>query len=1415
MTLTFTGAGTGVAASGANQPVTTTTAFAVGDYLVALIAYDNSGGGGADPLSGTITLSIPTGAVGAGVGGQNGLNDPGAASAGLCTRVVAFPVITAIPSGTVVTVLWAGATIVVRAAVLGKVSVSSPANLIAYRTNNTPVNAVATAAPTYTTGTLVNATEMMLAWAGHENGAAVTGATNSTGGAWGAVYGTFQGSAQTGMAAYFQPKVATSTSAMTFNPTGTLSDWVMGHLVFTETLVPSIEQAAYQFFDDAGTEAGAASLAAVNTPITGNLAAGDGYGVLRTRLQSTTGSDIGATDDFQLQYERTSGGTAVSRGVEHLEISWDESNYTQNETLCLNSTAMSQALGQTFTGNGQWLTKVGFYMRKAGTPTGTITAQLYEAYTMSVVMATTTTAPLNVANLTTTLGWYEFTFDPYYLIPGRVYIIGFQAPSGSSASNVVYLGESYNAGGASAGPGALAFWTAGTPPYWGGSGNNDLMHRIYTQDSWVDANKGTEVLVDSYSETNADTVQNLGYAGVPIRVAQSFLGTGKKLSKAGMWLGRVSAPSGSWGLTVMGHTGTFGSGAVPDGGSLTWTDSATPTQAIQNGFGWIDLPLIWPGPGTGYTPAVGERLFLTLTHSNAASSASICLQTMYDASASTHAGNGANYIGAGPYAAQTYDFPFRVYALDTPVVPYDNPNLTDGAATTNRLGAGSGTFVAGKISETSDVPNMGWSGNNYTELVYSLKLAAAFLAAGDVLRFRVLRNGSTARMTYTQTPTINIITGPGPVALAGVSGGVSATSATMFAGPIPGVGLVGWWDADDTSTFTYSSGAIVSQWSDKSPTPHHAVVDGGLPANWVPSRETNVINGRAAVYFNGAAALRSTMSAGQSPLTLIALIKLTDVSDYRTWVGGSGAGGFQIRADQTNASVRTLAGGLQGIAVSAVPLPVAQTVIVTHTYDLAGSYAFWFNGVDAGSGSLAPVSLTATDTRFGVHMAGGEPMLGHIGEIIKYDRVLTTTERQQVEGYLSTKWIPPPGPVDLTAGASGGLAATSATMRTADALIGASAGVATVPTVPVNTFAVARPLAATTTAGAATVTNSDLSVVKAPVVLVGSSAGTAATTTTATAPLVARALVGSSAGLSTNTTTATAPAVTHPLAATAIAGQATTVAALDVAAPAGVAVPLAATVAGTSTTTATTTLVTRGLTAGSAGVSAVTSAVTATLPLAASSAATSTVTATPTVNRGVIGAAGGAATAAATTTATTLPLTATAAGTSTAAMTTAAVARPLAAAAAGVTGTSAGVLVSGAGGMSAFVPGTSTATATTLGVGRPLTAAANGLATGAASTTAMTRTLTGATGGLSAPVSNVKVDRGVNATTGGASTAVGGFVIATRLGTAASVGQAAASGTLTAFTPGGIYGWWNGQAVIAMNWGGQPVADWLLTAPVG
>ncbi len=93
---------------------------------------------------------------------------------------------------------------------------------------------------------------------------------------------------------------------------------------------------------------------------------------------------------------------------------------------------------------------------------------------------------------------------------------------------------------------------------------------------------------------------------------------------------------------------------------------------------------------------------------------------------------------------------------DNIVLGFNSGSLTDGNATTNRLGSGSGSFVAGEISEDGLVDNLQITASNYTELLYSLTIDSDSVVDNDTLDFRVLRNGATTGLTYTVTPRITI-----------------------------------------------------------------------------------------------------------------------------------------------------------------------------------------------------------------------------------------------------------------------------------------------------------------------------------------------------------------------------------------------------------------------------------------------------------------------------------------------------------------------------------------------------------------------------------------------------------------------------------------------------------------------------------
>jgi MSHA biogenesis protein MshQ len=89
------------------------------------------------------------------------------------------------------------------------------------------------------------------------------------------------------------------------------------------------------------------------------------------------------------------------------------------------------------------------------------------------------------------------------------------------------------------------------------------------------------------------------------------------------------------------------------------------------------------------------------------------------------------------------------------VLGFNSASLADGGATTNRLTGGSGSFLAGVISEDGLADNHQLTASNYTEYLYSLTLISEDLANGDTLDFRVLRNGA-AIASYAVTPRITV-----------------------------------------------------------------------------------------------------------------------------------------------------------------------------------------------------------------------------------------------------------------------------------------------------------------------------------------------------------------------------------------------------------------------------------------------------------------------------------------------------------------------------------------------------------------------------------------------------------------------------------------------------------------------------------
>ncbi len=94
-----------------------------------------------------------------------------------------------------------------------------------------------------------------------------------------------------------------------------------------------------------------------------------------------------------------------------------------------------------------------------------------------------------------------------------------------------------------------------------------------------------------------------------------------------------------------------------------------------------------------------------------------------------------------------------------PVLAAVSSNLTDGEATTQRLSShGTGVFNAGVVNNhlSADPINYQLIANNFTEILYVIKIQSAYVSNGDVITFKINYNTVTD-LTNAATPTITVV----------------------------------------------------------------------------------------------------------------------------------------------------------------------------------------------------------------------------------------------------------------------------------------------------------------------------------------------------------------------------------------------------------------------------------------------------------------------------------------------------------------------------------------------------------------------------------------------------------------------------------------------------------------------------------
>lgn len=168
-----------------------------------------------------------------------------------------------------------------------------------------------------------------------------------------------------------------------------------------------------------------------------------------------------------------------------------------------------------------------------------------------------------------------------------------------------------------------------------------------------------------------------------------------------------------------------------------------------------------------------------------------------------------------------------------------------------------------------------------------------------------------------------------------------------------------------------------------------------------PTYKTGIQNGLSTGRWDGSNdRLRNTsIAAMTAPYWTFVVVMNTTAGTGGQITGDGGSRGTLVHDNGTTSRAKVNAGA---DVVGATDL-AAGTFYLVSTYVNGASSVVRLNGVQDASGDAGSTDF-GTALNVGTNQIGGGVLLGDIGELVMYDADLTSTERDQVESYLMTKW---------------------------------------------------------------------------------------------------------------------------------------------------------------------------------------------------------------------------------------------------------------------------------------------------------------------------------------------------------------------------------------------------------------------------
>ncbi len=575
--------------------------------------------------------------------------------------------------------------------------------------------------------------------------------------------------------------LAATTSARNATASNEFSGWTNANLNTIQEWIDGTDTAGL---------GGGIGMASGIYPLIGNFGSTTATAVTATRKALWAGAVSPPTYPAITQNESAfyedgseSASTLISTGVMD---SYGTAN--QNAEADNSDGSTTSGIGQTFTGNGDTIVSVTFYIRRSSTAlTGTINAKLYAhsgtfgSTGVPTGAALATSGNIDVTVMGTSLQLVTFYFPTQYVTTsGTKYVVQMldtisggpngtvkvgvdtTSPTHAGNSTVDSLGTDYDAS-------KDTIFYVNSAPTRVLNGNSNLGVRFRLQNNAGDGqltddyqvqyslNGGlylspNSALIDSYPQSNANNGYQMSGTFAYDGLSQSFTNvTANTLTEVVLYMYRFTGnPTGDVTVKIYAHSGTFGTSSVATGAALATSDPV-PAQDLSSGSA-AAVNFIFTGANQ-ISLAASTNYVLAVEYTGGSSTNTIVATV--DTTSPTHGGNHAQRaFGSGVWTAISgTDMIFYIAGSNNaPVLPYASSSLTDGGATTSRLGTGTGSFVAGKVSETGVVSNLQLTANNYTELLYSLTLVASKLAYNDILDFRAVRSGASGATTYAGIP---------------------------------------------------------------------------------------------------------------------------------------------------------------------------------------------------------------------------------------------------------------------------------------------------------------------------------------------------------------------------------------------------------------------------------------------------------------------------------------------------------------------------------------------------------------------------------------------------------------------------------------------------------------------------------------